>query len=232
MAPAVDQPASVGHPPSVDYPDPWPLRGLLLRTPRLELRPDDDAGLAELVAVAYQGVHPPEVMPFSEPWTDADPRDLGRGVVQYHWRARAELVPERWSVYFLVRLAGRVIGVQSLTGANFAVTREVRTGSWLGMAHQGRGYGTEMRAAVLGLAFDHLGALTARSGALSGNNASMGVSRRLGYQEDGTRTHAIRGERATETRLVVTAEEFRGHRPPWTLEVSGLEPCLALLGAG
>ena len=24
--------------------DPWPLRHLVLRTPRLELRPDDDAG--------------------------------------------------------------------------------------------------------------------------------------------------------------------------------------------
>ncbi|MDT7673622.1 MAG: hypothetical protein QOD82_1524, partial [Pseudonocardiales bacterium] len=58
------------------YPDPWPLRGLVVRTPRLELRPDDDAGVAELVAVAYRGVHPPEQMPFNEPWTDADPRYL------------------------------------------------------------------------------------------------------------------------------------------------------------
>ena len=37
---------------------------LVLRTPRLELRPDDDAGLHELVDVAYRGVHPPEEMPF------------------------------------------------------------------------------------------------------------------------------------------------------------------------
>ena len=35
----------------------WPLRHLVLRTPRLELRPDDIAGLDELVAVAY-GRHP------------------------------------------------------------------------------------------------------------------------------------------------------------------------------
>lgn len=73
------------------YPDPWPLQGLVVRTPRLELRPDDDAGVAELVAVAYRGVHPPEQMPFSEPWTDADIRYLGRGTLQYHWRNRAEL---------------------------------------------------------------------------------------------------------------------------------------------
>ena len=62
----------------------WPLRHLVLRTPRLELRPDDDAGLDELVAVAYGGVHPPEEMPFGEAWTDADPRYLGRGVLQYY----------------------------------------------------------------------------------------------------------------------------------------------------
>jgi hypothetical protein len=60
----------------------WPLRHLVLRTPRLELRPDDDAGLDELVAVAYDGVHPPAEMPFAVPWTDADPRYLGRGILQ------------------------------------------------------------------------------------------------------------------------------------------------------
>jgi RimJ/RimL family protein N-acetyltransferase len=215
----------------LDHPDPWPLRRLVLRTPRLELRPDDDAGLAELVAVAYQSVHPPEVMPFAVPWTDTDPQDLGRGVLQYHWRSRAELTPDHWSLHFLVRLAGRMIGEQSLVATRFAVTREVSTGSWLGMAHQGKGYGTEMRAAVLGLSFDHLGARTARSGALAGNTASLAVSRRLGYAEDGTNTHAIRGQRTMETRLLLTAEEFHAHRPPWRLEVTGLGPCLELLGA-
>jgi hypothetical protein len=50
------------------HPDPWPLRHLVLRTPRLELRPDD-AGLLELVEEAYRGVHPPDRMPFLVPWT-------------------------------------------------------------------------------------------------------------------------------------------------------------------
>jgi hypothetical protein len=57
----------------------WPLRQLVVRTPRLELRPNGDAGLDELVGVAYEGVHPPEEMPFGEPWADADPRLTGRG---------------------------------------------------------------------------------------------------------------------------------------------------------
>ena len=50
---------------------PWPLWRLVLRTPRLELRPDDDAGLVELLAEACRGVHPPAEMPFGVPWTDA-----------------------------------------------------------------------------------------------------------------------------------------------------------------
>lgn len=211
------------------HPEPWPLRHLVLRTPRLELRPDDDAGLDELVEVAYAGVHPPEEMPFGVPWTDADPRYLGRGALQYFWQQRSALAPEDWNVHFLVRLDGRVLGAQSVHGRNFGVTREVSTGSWLGLAHQGRGIGTEMRAAVLLLAFDHLGAATARSGAFTDNAASNRVSAKLGYRVDGTETWVRRGKRAEAVRLVVTPETFV--RPGWTLDVAGLDGCLGLLGA-
>jgi RimJ/RimL family protein N-acetyltransferase len=214
-------------------PDPWPLHGLVLRTPRLDLRPDDDAGLRELAALALAGVHPPEQMPFAEPWTDADPRYLGRGSLQYHWRARAALCPEHWSINFLARRDGRVVGTQSLIGRGFGVTREVSTGSWVGLAHQRQGIGTEMRAAVLGLAFDHLGALTARSEAFADNPASLAVSRRLGYRPDGGGVHVRRGERTTITRVLLDAEGWRVHRPGWTLRVSGLtDDCRGLLGAG
>src|SRR4051812_22142629 len=65
--------------------DPWPLRHLTLRTPRLTLRPDDDEGLYELAAVAVRGIHPPEQMPFAQPWTDQAPSDLVRGVMQHNW---------------------------------------------------------------------------------------------------------------------------------------------------
>jgi len=219
-----DQPVST-------HPDPWPLRHLVLRTPRLELRPDDDAGLLELAEVAHQGVHPADEMPFGQPWTDADPADLGRNTVQFFWGLRAALRPDAWSVHFLIRVDGRVIGIQGLKGDDFAVTREVHTGSWLGQRHQGRGYGTEMRAAVLALAFDHLGAEQARSGAFTDNPASAGVSRKLGYQPDGTRTTVRRpGERATEARLLVRRADFDAHRPEWTLQVEGLDACRPLLG--
>jgi RimJ/RimL family protein N-acetyltransferase len=212
--------------------EPWPLGGLSLRTPRLELRPDDDEGLRELVALAYLGVHDPDVMPFLVPWTDAPAADLGRNMLQFYWRQRAAVRPQRWSVSFLVRHEGAVIGMQSLGASDFAVVREVDTGSWLGLGHQGRGLGTEMRAAVLMFAFDRLGAHTARSEAFLDNLASHGVSRRLGYAADGTATVACRGEPVVEQRLLLTRAAFDQNRPQWTLRVRGLTAeCRTLLGA-
>jgi RimJ/RimL family protein N-acetyltransferase len=207
----------------------WPLEHLVLRTPRLELRPDDDEGLRELVEVAYRGVHPPEEMPFAVGWTDADPAYLGRGMLQYFWSKRAGLAPEKWSVHFLVRVEGRVVGVQSLHATGFGVTREVGSGSWIGLRHQGRGIGTEMRAAVLLFAFDHLGATRARSSAFVGNHASNAVSRRLGYRRNGTETVVRRGVPTDDVRFVLDRDDLA--RPPWTLEVDGAEGCLGLLGA-
>lgn len=124
-----------------EHPDPWPLRHLVLRTPRLELRPEDDAGLLELVDLAHGGIHDPSWTPFLHPWTDAPPDELGPNTVRFFWSQRASLTPERWSVNFLVRVDGRVVGTQGFTAGHFAITREVGSGSWLGRAHQGRGYG-------------------------------------------------------------------------------------------
>ncbi|MBY8854139.1 GNAT family N-acetyltransferase, partial [Saccharothrix sp. MB29] len=78
--------------------------------------------------------------------------------------------------------AGGARGAHPRPPAHFPVLREVDTGSWLGLEHQGKGCGTEMRAAVLLFAFDHLGALAARSSAFDDNLPSHGVSRKLGYR--------------------------------------------------
>ena len=206
-------------------PDPWPQRNLELRTPRLTLRPDDDAGLHELVTLAHAGIHPADRMPFRFAWTDADAAYLGRGMLQHFWSERARLSPERWSLHFLVRVDGRVAGVQSMTAERFGVLREVDTGSYLGREYQGLGFGTEMRAAVLTFAFDVLGAATARSAHLGDEGASAGVSRRLGYRADGTAVVAARGEPVVEHRLLLRAADFA--RPQWTVQVTGHTPELA-----
>lgn len=209
--------------------DPWPLRHLVLRTPRLELRPDDDEGLLELAEVCAAGIHPPEEMPFLMPWTRRPPGELERGVLQFRWAQRAAFTPEDWTLCLLVRHQGKVIGGQDIVATDFAITREVRTGSFLGQAHQGQGFGTEMRAAVLAFAFDHLGAVQARSEAFEDNAASHGVSRKLGYRENGRKLVKRSGKAVTDVGLRLPREDFR--RPDWTLEVEGLDGCREMLGA-
>lgn len=91
---------------------------------------------------------------------------------------------------------------QDVSATDFARERMVLTGSWLGQQFQGRGYGTEMRAAVPELAFTGLGAELAVSGALTGNAASARVSEKLGYVAEGERFVEPRG-------VAVRAQEYR-----------------------
>ena len=87
-----------------------------------------------------------------------------------------------------------------------------------------------MRAAVLHLAFAGLGAEYATSGAFVDNHASLGVSRKLGYAEDGVQRVARRGRPATEQRLRLDRSGWEAHRTV-PVEIEGLAPCLPLLGA-
>jgi RimJ/RimL family protein N-acetyltransferase len=207
----------------------WPLAGLRLTTPRLELRLPDLDDLAALASLAAEGVHDPAVQPFTAAWTDAPPEERARNVLQYHWRCWGEWQPDDWELGLVAVRDGRVVGAQGIGARGFAVLREVTTGSWVGSAHHGQGLGTEMRAAVLHLAFAGLGAQHAVSGAFSDNAASQAVSRKFGYREDGVERHVVRGAPAVLRRLRLTAEEWRSHRPvPVTCE--GLQACLPWFG--
>ncbi|MEU5727556.1 GNAT family N-acetyltransferase [Streptomyces antimycoticus] len=208
----------------------WPLYGLRLRTPRLELRLPDIPLLDELAAVAADGVHDPAEMPFSIPWTDAPPEERGRSSFQHLLGTIAEWRPEKWALSLAVLYEGAAIGRQDLFATEFAVTREAETGSWLGATHQGKGLGTEMRAAVAHLAFEGLGALSLTSGAMVENGRSLGVSRRLGYRPDGLSVVAVRGEARTIQRLRLDRAAWEEHRTT-PVEMAGLEPCRPLFGA-
>jgi RimJ/RimL family protein N-acetyltransferase len=208
----------------------WPLFGLVLRTPRLELRLPSLEQLAGLAELADEGVHDPAEMPFLMPWTDLPPGPRGRSVLQYQWSLWGALAPQRWTLEFAVLLDGAPTGLQGVGGRDFAVTREVSTGSWLGLRHHGRGIGTEMRAAVLHLTFAGLGAEWATSASAVENAASIGVSRKLGYADDGIEVSEVRGVSRTHRR-------FRMDRATWEarhsvpVEIEGLEPCRPFLGA-
>jgi RimJ/RimL family protein N-acetyltransferase len=207
----------------------WPLFDLRLRTARLELRLPTDDELRGLVATALAGIHPPAEMPFGVPWTDLPSPDFERSFVQYHWAKRADWKPERWTLNLATFLDRTPIGSQTAEAADFATLRTVHTGSWLGVAWQGKGYGKEMREAILALAFDGLGAEVAESGAFADNPASAGVSRALGYEPNGVTRLAPRGEPRELTRYRMTRDAWTSReRSP--VAVDGLDACLDMFG--
>jgi RimJ/RimL family protein N-acetyltransferase len=204
------------------------LYGLRVRTPRLELRLGSRDELLELGRVAEQGVHPPHEMPFAVPWTDriGEP-DFLDGFVAYHEQQLTEWSPDDWTLNLLVREQDELLGTQGLMAKEFARKRCVATGSWVGRRHQGRGIGTEMRAAVLELAFRGLGAVDAESSWLEGNVASKRVSEKLGYVERGVGEKSPRGVPVHEYGVAI---ERHAWICPVPVEIEGLEPCLPLFG--
>jgi RimJ/RimL family protein N-acetyltransferase len=179
---------------------------LRIETPRLELRLATVPELHELFRVAEQGVHDPGFMPFEIPWTDSLDEEQ---FLAYHLDTLAAWRPDEWRLNLITFFEGAPIGSQGLTGTNFPEERTVLTGSWLGAAHQGRGLGTEMRSAVLSFAFEALGAESARSGALTGNDQSLGVSRKLGYRHVGSHFVSPRGEPVEHADLELRHDDFR-----------------------
>ncbi|MCX5397169.1 GNAT family N-acetyltransferase [Streptomyces sp. NBC_00102] len=208
----------------------WPLHGLRIRTPRLELRLPDTTLADRLAAVAAAGVHAPDRMPFTVPWTDGEPGAVARAVFQHVLSTIANWSPENWALSLAVLHDGEVVGRQDLMAKAFGVTRQVSTGSWIGLTHQRQGFGTEMRAAALHLAFAGLGAESAVSAAMTDNPASLGVSRRLGYLPDGTAVAAVRGVPVTLQRLRLDRAGWEEHRRV-EVSVEGLDACRSHFGA-
>jgi RimJ/RimL family protein N-acetyltransferase len=209
----------------------WPLYDLRLRTGNLELRLPTEVELINLIAVARAGVHPPDEMPFLFPWTDLPSPAFERSAFQFHLGTRANWRPDRWVLPLGVWADGMLTGVQDVSAEEFAARRTVHTGSWLGAAFQGRGIGKGMRHAVLALAFDHLGALAAESEAFETNPASAAVSRALGYEANGRRIVAPRGERIEAEAFRMTLDGWQARQRP-RVEIQGVEACLELFGAG
>jgi RimJ/RimL family protein N-acetyltransferase len=209
--------------------DYWPLPGLRLRTGDLELRLPDADDLVQLAALAEVGVHDEDTAPFLSPWHDAEPFERAGGTMRFHWSRWASWQPSDWELNLVIVRDGTVVATQGMAGKDFATLREVSTGSWVGRAYQRQGIGTAMRAAALALAFEGLGAEYAVSAAFSDNAASLGVSKKLGYQQDGFDWAVIRGKRVKSIRLRLDRENWLAHSKI-DVEIAGLEPCLPFFG--
>jgi RimJ/RimL family protein N-acetyltransferase len=207
----------------------WPLFGLRVVTPRLELRYVDDDLARELAELAIEGIHPPDAMPFSVPWSRQEPEVMRVEFPKHHWGRRATFSEDDWALTMAVLVDGEPVGVQDAFAKQFTVTRQFETGSWLGRRHQGRGIGTEMRSAILHLGFEGLGADRAVTGAWEDNPASQAVTRKLGYADNGWDLLAREGSQARMLRFAMTRDEWLP-RSRDDIVIEGLEPCLPLLG--
>lgn len=211
--------------------DVFPPFALAISCGPVQLRVMRDDDLPELVELVRRGVQPPGLpMPFLRAWHEVPfapgaPDGFPTSSLGWWWTQRATFAPEEWRLALVVRRDGELVGMQDLHAQDFARTRRVMTGSWLGRAHQGLGTGTLMRQLVVGFAFDELGADQCESGYIVGNHASAAVSRKVGYVDGECRRivqHTGGGEVvADEQRVLVTPATYLGPRDPVSVEGAG-----------
>ena len=206
----------------------WPFFDLRIVCGDVLLRGADDADLEVLQSVVPDDL---EMNPANERFATLSPdMDKRRQLVAEIWKHQGTWSPDAWCLDLAVEVEGRVVGVQALEGEQFPLLRTVDSFSWLATDVRGRGLANLMRAGVLTLAFEHLGAEIAVSSARTDNAASLAVSHRMGYRDNGlSRTNTPSGPFELQ-HLRLTREAWRdGGR---SAEVSGVEPCLPWFGIG
>jgi RimJ/RimL family protein N-acetyltransferase len=208
----------------------WPLFDLRVTTPRLELRFVDDQLALELAELAAKGVHDPAFMPFLMPWTDVESPQQQRNTMQFYWRCRAEWSPAAWHLTLAVIVDGEVVGTTGATAHDFASLGVFETGSWLGLEHQGRRIGTEMRLATLQLMFAGFDGRVATTGAFDDNGPSLGVTTKLGYAPNGGTDRLRRGELARTLHFEMPRAHWEANLRRDDIELHGVEACRPLFG--
>jgi RimJ/RimL family protein N-acetyltransferase len=191
------------------------------------LRPMTEADLGPLSDLLPDDV---EQNPIFPSYGRRDER-LARGTTlqQTYWHNLGTWRPESWSLPLTVSVEGAPVGVQTLEADGFAARRTIDSSSWLTTTARGRGIGKRMRLAVLALAFDGLGAEVAETSAWHDNAASLGVSRSLGYVDNGIYTHVDRGRVDEMRRMRLTRAAWSQHRRA-DVRIDGLPACLPFFG--
>jgi RimJ/RimL family protein N-acetyltransferase len=206
----------------------WPLFDLRLRCRDVELRAIRESDLRRLAAIQPDDYeHNPDAEMF--PGLDVH-QNRSRLVYQEFWRSLGTWSPSSWCLDLAVEHEGTVIGIQSLEAEHFPALRTVDSGSWLVRTARGRGLGVAMRMAVLGLAFDHLGALAAVTSARSDNAASLGVSRSIGYIFNGISLNDSGRGLVELSHMRLTEKDWRASGHGHEVAVYGYEACRPWFG--
>jgi RimJ/RimL family protein N-acetyltransferase len=204
----------------------WPFFDLRITSGEVVLRGVSDADVPVLVAAMPDDL---EMNPANEMFATLAPEeDRRRQLVAEIWKHRGTWSPDSWCLDLAVEVEGRVVGVQALEGEQFPLLRTVDSFSWLSSDVRGRGLAHQMRAGVLALAFEHLGAEIAVSSAVVDNAPSLAVSYRMGYVDNGlSRTNTPTGP-ATLQHVRLTREAWAQSRR--RVEVAGFDACRPWFG--
>ena len=200
-------------------------------TPRLELRGATDELLETLAPLVAAGKATAEPPPWDDPsaFYENDPEVRVAKWLQGVWHARGTVRADAWRLAFIVVVDGEPVGQQDLTGSDFDSFGTVESTSWVSTDVRRRGIGTEMRAAILHLAFKGLGAAEAHSEGAFDNVGSNAVSERLGYERNGVAW-------ATHQGKPVLGQRWRLNRTTWELNrrsditMTGIAECRQVLG--
>src|SRR5690554_1227919 len=205
---------------------PYPPFDVRVTTPRVELRAATDEELAPLVPLVRAGKATAEPPPWDDPsaFYEPDPELRVHQWLRGVWRGRGTVTGPLWRLSFVVVADGETVGMQDVTGRDFAALGTVETTSWVSSDVRGRGIGTEIRAAALHLAFVGLGAAEAHSEAAVDNGGSNAISERLGYERNGTSWATHQGRPVLGQRWRLTRAAWAGQRRT-DIELHGVAAC-------
>jgi RimJ/RimL family protein N-acetyltransferase len=206
----------------------WPLFELRITSPDLVLRPMRETDLGTVSDLLPADL---ELDPAATRYAVSD-EHRSRGIIthQGYWKAFGTWEPSAWRLGFVVLSGDEIVGFQELEGNDFLLLRTVDTSSFLIPSVRGRGFGKQMRRAVLALAFGPMEAAAAITSAWHDNHASLGVSRALGYQPNGESLHAREGRADVMMHLRLRRSDWLDADLGRDIEFSGFDPCRLLFG--
>ncbi|AKK04102.1 GNAT family N-acetyltransferase [Corynebacterium epidermidicanis] len=185
--------------------DLYPPFALRMRCAGLELNVINDDDLLEIAAISAAEIFVDPTCSWVFDWATVPAPQRYRSTAAFHWSMRASHTPEKWTLPFVVRRGAEIVGKIDLrkTGPTTG-----DTGSFVLAQHQGKGYATLMRHAVVTLAFTELTMTTATTDWHPDNLASARVSEKLGYKD----------------RSLLIDDYLASPRPD--VEISGISPLL------
>jgi RimJ/RimL family protein N-acetyltransferase len=192
------------------------------------MRWTDFPAYAEIVV---GGLFAPQEHPTLGPWYS--PEDLAgsaRRAIASQLIGWSDIETERWALDLGVFRDGQLLGSQLIRSSSFLDNHQASTESLLAPRFRGRGLGTKSRAGALHLAFDVLGAETVTAAALADNLASHGVSRALGYYDEGQVVREYGGQRYTLQQWRIDRATWEQQRHRWALSATGTTGLRRILG--